>query len=67
MGGEKVQPMVGRGLKPPLGPEKRNCWLGLLSLSFLLTHTPREEGIQRAWSSTRGRIRQALNMLSGKF
>ena len=59
--------MVGRGLKPPLGPEKRTCWLGLLSLSFPLTHTPGEEGIQRARSSTRGRIRQVVNMLSGKF
>lgn len=39
MGGEKVQPTVGRGRKPPLGPEKRNCWLGPLSLSFPLTHT----------------------------
>ena len=67
MGGETVQPMVGRGLKPPLGPEKRTCWLGLLSLSFPLTHTPGEEGIQRARSSTRGRIRQVVNMRSGKF
>ena len=67
VGGEKVQPTVGRRRKSPLGPEKRNCWLGPLSLSFLLTHTlPGEEGIQTAWFSTGGRVRQALNMLSGK-
>lgn len=48
--------------------EKRNCWLRPLSLSFPLTLTlPGEEGIQTAWSSTGGRVRQALDMLSGKF
>lgn len=66
VGGRRYSPWWAGGLKPPLGPEKSNCWLGLLSLSFPYTH-PQEEGIQRAWSSTRGRIRQALNMLSGKF